>query len=561
MKDLPMPPRVHFSTLTLALLASLSAQAAPLAPDAGQTSRELEKHFVPVLPDSAAPLRIEGENRLRGADDQGLRIPVKAIRITGNSVIATAELAALVADLSGDRSLAELDAGAARITARYRQAGYAVARAFLPAQDIIDGVVDIRVLEGRLDQRQLVNRSLLSDRRADDHLEVLENGAVLNERKIDRSLLLLGDTPGVAASRATLQPGTSVGSSELIVELDPDRRYSGSVELDNFGNRYTGEYRLGGTLNINSPLGIGDQITLRALASDQELAYGRLAYSLPVGADGLRLGAAYAETRYHLAKEFDALNGTGTARSASLFATYPLLRSRNSNLYTTLSFEDKQLDDHTATPQSSLDKHLQLVAFGLSGNHRDGLAGGGISAFDLSLTGGQLDMDDASRSIDASTARSNGSFSRLNYTVNRLQRITDTDSLSFLLTGQQAGKNLASSEKFILGGANGVRAFPQGEGSGDQGWLVNLEIRHGFTAKTQGIIFYDAGAVDINRNRYAAGSNTRQLSGAGLGANADFSAVQLKAYVAWRTSGGQADTIPASADRKPALWVQIGSQF
>jgi hemolysin activation/secretion protein len=46
-------------------------------------------------------------------------------------------------------------------------------------------------------------------------------------------------------------------------------------------------------------------------------------------------------------------------------------------------------------------------------------------------------------------------------------------------SGQRASKNLDSSEEFFLGGPNGVRAYPQGEGAGDEGWLSRLELRHG----------------------------------------------------------------------------------
>src|SRR5512135_460887 len=204
MKPLP----VTLSVLAWALLSGAPVQAAPVAPDAGQTMRELQKPPVLPAPKAAAPLRLEGEGMPKGTAADSVRIMVKAIHVKGNTVFPSSELEALVADLTGgEHSLAELDKGAARITAYYRARGYAVARAYLPAQDIKDGVVVIEVLEGQLGQQRLNNQSRLSDEAVNGYLSGIKSGDVLQARPVDRALLLLNDTPGVGGARASLQPG------------------------------------------------------------------------------------------------------------------------------------------------------------------------------------------------------------------------------------------------------------------------------------------------------------------------------------------------------------------
>lgn len=549
------------SALSLALLASFPVLA-QVAPDAGQTSRELQRQPVLSVPKATAPLRVEGAAAPTGAAQADARIAVKAVRVADSSVFAAAELEALVADLAGgEHSLGELDAGAARITAWYRERGYALARAYLPAQDIKEGVVVIRVLEGRIGEVRLSNQSRLATAQVNDYLEATRGGEVLQAGPVDRALLLLGDTPGVGAARATLTPGASVGTSDLLVEIDPAAAYAGNLELDNHGNRYTGEYRLGGMLALNSPLSLGDQLSLRVLASDQSLTYSRLAYQLPLGSSGLRLGAAYSDTRYQLGREFASLLAHGSATSASVFAVYPLIRSQAQNLSTTLTWEQKRLNDRTDAPVTATDKRVDLVNLGLAGNQQDALGGGGITTLDMSMVSGRLRLDAASSLTDSTTARSSGGFTRLTYTLSRLQRLTDSETLSLVLAGQEAGKNLNSSEKFSLGGANGVRAYPQGEGSGDQGWMANLELRHSYAANISAIAFYDAGSVTINRTQFAAGANTRSLSGVGVGVNASLAGAQLKAYLAWRSGGGQPTSEPATLKSNPRLWMQLSMPF
>ncbi|WP_407059001.1 ShlB/FhaC/HecB family hemolysin secretion/activation protein [Ralstonia syzygii subsp. celebesensis] len=345
-----------------------------------------------------------------------------------------------------------MNAAAARITAYYREQGYPVTRAYLPTQEVADGKVTIAVVEGRIGAHRLNNRSRLSDVRAGAYLDMAKEDEVIRSAPIDRGLLILNDTPGVGTARATLQPGASVGTSDLVMELTPGAAYSGSIDLDNYGNRYVGEYRLGGTLNINSPLRIGDVLSLNALSSGNGLSYGRAAYQLPVGSDGLRLGTAYSYTVYKLGKEFKTLDAHGKASSASVFAVYPFIRSQQTNLNGTISLEQKNLSDSVDSTLTTTDKRVKLAAIGLQGTHLDGMAGGGLTSASLTATFGNLNIQSPSAvAIDAASAQTNGRYTRLAYNLGRLQRLSDSDSLSLSVSGQEASKNLDSSEKFSLG--------------------------------------------------------------------------------------------------------------
>src|SRR5205085_7836332 len=129
----------------------------------------------------------------------------------------------------------------------------------------------------------------LDDRIARRTLSGLDAGAIVTSAPLERRLLLLSDIPGITV-HSTLAPGTAVGTADLNVEIAPGRAVSGSVEADNAGNRYTGEYRIGGTIDINNPTGNGDRLSLRVLGSPSGLAYGRASYQAPLG--DLTLGVA-----------------------------------------------------------------------------------------------------------------------------------------------------------------------------------------------------------------------------------------------------------------------------
>ena len=551
------------SALTLALCASTAVFAqTPPAPDAGRVLRDLQQAPVPLTP-QIAPLPPAPSQADQALTDEAT-VRVQAFTITGNQALPTPELQALVADLIGrEQGLSQLNAAAARITAYYRERGFAVARAYLPAQDITSGAVTISVIEGRIASQRLTNKSRLSDASAQAYVGQLKDGEVIRSSQIDRGLLLLQDTPGVGNSRATLQPGASVGTSELLIELDPANAFNGNLALDNYGSRYTGEYRLGGNFNLVSPLKIGDQLSFSALSSGSNLHFGRLAYQLPVDSDGLRVGAAYFDTRYKLSKEFAALEAHGSASSASAFAVYPFLRSQLGNLSGTLSFENKRLNDYVDATATATRKRVKATSVGLSGNLQDTLGGGGFSNFDLSVILGKLSIDSPTAlAIDAASAQSSGNFTRLAYGASRLQRLSDTAVLSVSFSGQQANKNLDSSEKFSLGGANAIRAYPQGEASGDEGQRATLELRQAFGQGLQGTVFYDFGRIKLNKTPFGpAAANSRHLAGAGVGLNASIGKVQLRSSLAWRTDGGQPTSVPQANTKNPTLWLQAMMAF
>jgi hemolysin activation/secretion protein len=549
--------------LTAATAFALSAGLASAAqaqprPDAGQVTREVQPPMTPA-PSVATPANPSVAAPAR-ADDSA-RVQVSAFRIVGAEVVPAAELQALLADLVGrSLSLSELDAGVQRITTRYRQHGYSVARAYLPQQEIRDGVVVINVLEGKVAERRLRNASKLSDARVGAYLDGAKTGEAIRSEQIDRGLLLLNDTPGIAGARATLQPGASIGTADLVVDVAPGRPYAVNASVDNFGNRYTGEARVSGGLALNSPLHIGDQLNLDILTSGRGLTFGRLAYRVPVGADGLRVGAAAYATHYRLGHEFRSLDADGTATSVSAFAFYPFIRSAGANLTGAITVEQKDLKDVVGATATRTEKRTRPVTLGLIGTRQDRFAGGGVSSLDLSIVAGDVDIrSPAARAIDTLSARTDGRYARITLELGRYQRLTTRDILVVTASGQRASQNLDSSEKFTIGGLDAVRAYPVGEGIGDEGGLASVEWRHDLSPSLQAAVFYDAGYIRFSHDPFAAGDNSRTLSGAGLGLYARIARMQLKAAAAWRLQGGRPTSV--AQDRQPTLWLQASTAF
>ena len=548
----------------LAALGMAQAQQPQRPPDAGIIQREMQQpQPAPAKPAPPVP-RIETPERPALTAPATVRFQVKAIRVTGSTVYSSAQLEALVSGYTGrEAGLADLQEAAARITRHYRENGYPVARAYLPAQDVREGVVEIAVIEGRYGKVELNNRSRVNDGVVQRFLTPLQPGAAIEGKALERGLLLLSDLPGIALPDAALRPGAKTGESDLALTLEPAPLASGNIGLDNYGNRYTGTYRVSGGFSLASPTGYGDLFTAQASTAGEGLNSQRVAYQLPVGGGGLRVGAAYSNSDYELGKQFSPLDATGHAKVATLGATYPFVRSLGLNLTGSLSFDAKRLEDRVGAAGSVTPKRNDGVTAGLAGNWQDS-GGKASNSFSLTAVAGRLHIDSAAAQLlDDAGPRTSGSFNKVGYSISRLQQLGGPLSGFVSLTGQQAGKNLDSSEKFLLGGPHGVRSYPQGEAAGDDAFIVTAELRYRVAqAPIDGVelvALFDYGESRINHHAFAPVGNLRKLSGVGVGLNiASASGWLLRSAWSWRTGSE-----PATSDtpRSRRGWLQVVKFF
>lgn len=351
--------------------------------------------------------------------------------------------------------------------------------------------------------------------------------------------------------------------------MEREPGFSGDAGVDNHGNRFTGEYRLRTNLQWDSPFLFGDQVNVRTLYSDEDMWLASVGYSLPLGNSGLRGNIGFSKTAYELGKDYGG-RGEGTAKVASTGLSYPLIRSQKANLNLSGTFQYKNLHDEKVTEtERKSSKNLQLA---LNFDRRDALWGGGITYGSLTRTVGELKLDDNFKGANGKTLkegdessgqRTHGHFDKWNLDIARVQA-TPVANLSLFgrISAQWAGKNLDSSEGFSLGGANGVRAYPSGEGNGDEGWLAQLELRYA-EGPYSPYIFHDLGwartNADNNGLAIPASPNHRSLSGSGAGLRYTAGEWNLDATLAWRTRGGAAQS--DGARRDPRLWVAMGYKF
>jgi hemolysin activation/secretion protein len=541
-------------------------KTAAAVPDAGALQREQGRSPVtsptPLLP-PPAPLSVQGTGvgvgvGVGAADTAaaGAVFEVRAFRIRGATQVPEADVQALLAPLLR-RALvfADLQDAARAVAELYRQRGW-LARAQWPPQDLLDGVLTLQVLEARLGQVRVDARvdepapttasapapasattkgSLRFDR---DRLVALAStgqpaGEPLNLDRVNRAVHVLNATPGLRA-QVVLAPGDAPGLTDIVIQPLDQPLLAGHVALDNHGSRSAGATRASAGLLLASPSRLGDELALNSQTTSPGNHTHHLQYSLPWGLDGLRLAAHTSVLRYRLRGEFAAAQGEGSARTWGLKARYPLTphlglqlgaeRRHYLNLAAGQAVSDKQLTSLTATLSGdwAAIKHSRQQAS--AGDSMGAAARPAATPWSLSLMQSHVNLaaNPDNLAADAAGPRTASGATRLAWALAHLQPLGAHNTVVASASGQWASSNLDSADKFSLGGPHGVRAYPSLEGTGDTGWLLNLEWRHSSQSGLQWLAFYDVGQVHINRLpdfAAAPAKNTVRLQGAGVGLN------------------------------------------
>ena len=560
-----------FVVAVLALASSAAIAQEPL--DAGRVLEQMREPLRLPPPRDADVLPRPPDPKPALPPQPQLRVTVRAFTFTGNTVFSDAFLQPVVQEYIGRQlSFDDLNEAALKVRAFHRERGYFLTQAYLPEQTVRDGVVQIGIIEGRIGEIEIVRRP--ATRLREGLLAGIvgshwRQGQIITETGLERPLLLINDLP-TAAVTSEIRPSRTLGAADLRVNVDEGvPPVNGFVDVDNHGNRFTGEGRAGATLNLNNPTTLGDQLSFRGFYTTEDMRFGRATYLVPVWYYGTRAGVSYSEFSYSLAKDFEALQAEGEGNVRSGFLFHPIVRTRNTNVILQLAYEDKRLFDQVRSTGTVESRFIDTLKAGVVGDFRDALFGGGLNSYAVTLTQGDTKLEPAALAaadISATGRRTQGKFRKTNVDLRRLQRISDNVSLLAAGSWQEASKNLASAEKISLGGPNGVRAYPVGEGTGDTGGVVQVEGRYRFPGvkwwggDVTALVHYDHGWLRINKFTLPTdGDNKRSFGGAGVGLSVGNEGEFLIRVTASDRNGELPTSDPAI--RHPRVWAQAIKWF
>ena len=500
-------------------------------------------------------------------------ITLKNIQFQGVTILGDMELKGIVEPYLNTPMTYEqmLEIGMV-VESYYRKNNY-LARAILPPQDLTDGVLTVDVIESVFSKVE-VEQELADLPNTQAHVTAIieaqqKTGEPLNSKSLDRALALANDLPGMSA-QGSLRQGREAGETELLLKLYQGRTRQAELTMDNGGSRSTGFMRVMASLTWFNPSDLADLLNVVAVHT-QGSDYARLAYSLPVGTDGWRFGFNASAMSYEVVVgEQGMVGAVGRAVTQGLEWVYPLLRADDQSATVTLTADTKKFENTSAQGLLMSDYEAKVLAAQVSGFYRDLNPGGGTGTYSLQLSHGNINLDGSlSQSTDQNGPKTAGVFNKIRLNSSWQQAITTQTSAFVSYSGQLTDKNLDSSEKMQLGGMNGVRAYPTGEGSGSDAQLVQLELRHQLENGINFATFYDCGQVWLQHNPdFPGGPQHNRNTYKGFGASVGYTTsegISIKATWA-RKDGNNPNPTQTGNDQdgtrdRNRYWLQVTVPF
>ncbi|MCM8805091.1 MAG: FtsQ-type POTRA domain-containing protein [Candidatus Omnitrophica bacterium] len=415
----------------------------------------------------------------------GRTVLVKKINVKGNTKVSNKEIEKITKEYEGKEiTISDLKIIADKITEVYWNKGYVTSFAYVPAQKVVDGVIEIKIIEGKIGKIEVSGNKYYTDKFIERHFQNIKKEEIVNNKSIERDLLILNEYPKLNAY-ANLKKGELEGTTDIVVDVEEKYfPFNLVVFANNFGSRYTTRARYGLTFDLGNLTKNGDILSLTGLTNIfdfDDMRYYKFGYTLPINGYGTKFGISFSNMSYEVDKEINPLGVEGEATIWSIYTSHPLIKARTENLtlFSSLNFKNMKNYLFEKLYTTSRDKYTTLEI----GIDRDRLISNqhiywtGKATFGLGeLFGG---MDDNEYTNSSRPGLADGTWIKLNLDVSdvfnfrKLQLITR-------LSGQYSSDNLVSGEQMVLGGADSVRAYPTGDFLGDYGYFLSAELRTPF---------------------------------------------------------------------------------
>lgn len=355
-----------------------------------------------------------------------------------------------------------------------RAEGWLAAVAYLPEQDSSDGIVKIQIASARMGKSIFKNESRL----ADDILEIvgrkISPKKILTSRRIEDVLYRINEIGGIKA-RGALVPNINTRQIDVAINVTDDETKRGIFYIENFGSKYSGRYRSGIIYDIFNLDNRGSRLELSGLISNEDLDNWQIDYSIISDRQSTsRLGISLSKTSYHLTREYQSLDVGGDSLDVRLYGITPVFKTIHDGTELIYGYKFRDVKEYIRIVDIENDKYIHTISGGVRGYKRS--FHGDLWNWSAMIYTGYLSNRSDFAEFQNEFTHVGGQFTRSQLTLDYRKLLSKYWEFHSDFTLQNSSKNLNSSEKLILGGANGVRGYADGDASGDEGYLSKSEI-------------------------------------------------------------------------------------
>lgn len=441
---------------------------------------------------------------------------VTAIKFEGNVVFSDEELNKIIAsDLKQELTLDQLKMIAKKVESKYHTAGYEIVKVILPQQDFEDNqAVKILILEGKLGKVNVVGNKHFSGKFLTQSLTASDIvfGQAFTLDNLENTLTKINRQSG-STVKSVLKPGADIGYTDIDLVINEEKKVNTLLEVNNYGSKSTGEYRVIPYIDVSNLTGRGDKLSLTGMHTlDGKGSYfANIAYVTPINSTGSKASAYVSAGNVKVGEQLAILEIQGDNQALGLGFQHDFIKSANEFYQFETWFEGYDIEQTILGETISKDKVRKLKIGGnfetLAANSRSlyamHLHQGLGSAFGGSTIGSMFDDP--------------LNFTKVTFDWTRLQRVSPRINLIPRVSAQYSFDELLSGEQISLGGYGSVVGHAPSAHSGDSGYVMNLEGRYLISETSDkyqfstrldfGQVFKKKAAIGQNKNEDLAGAS------------------------------------------------------
>jgi len=446
------------------------------------------------------------------AADQN-RFDINEFRVLGNHVLAPAVIERSVYPFLGPaRTLDTVKQAADALEKAYKAAGYGAIYVDIPEQEVANGIVRLKVTEGKLEKLHVRGERYFSGRQILAALPALEIGKTPNLPELQQELTALNARTPDRSTTPVLKAGSEPGTVDVELAVKDTLPLHGSLQYDDRHTADTTPNRATAALSYDNLWQRQDSVgvqyqTAPAKPSDAEVLIAN--YLGHIGSDGAQAAFTYTRTNSNVL----ALGTLGVLGKGSIYGAHwmePMLSSASSSQSINLGADYKDvltsvLPNTTGSTSSgavtALVKYINWSAAYSGSWWRETQTYSWSVAANFGVRGLVNSPD------EFENARYNAypDYLYLRVGFNGTQKLPLNFGLTQKASMQWADSPLVNNEQFSLGGVDTVRGYLEAETLGDSGFASTLEIHSpplgphagSFLSPLYGFIFVDGGVATL----------------------------------------------------------------
>lgn len=434
------------------------------------------------------------------AAGEDIKFVLHRVMINGNYVVSTQTiLAQFEPYLHKEISLAKLQSLVNEVTSVYQKEGYFLSKAYLPPQEINDGVVKVTIAEGFVSAVVFKGGDKSQEKILQPYVDAVKAQQPSQLAEVEKRLLLMNDIPGIQVQSVFSEDKkTPLGATmTLFVKYTP---VNGSITYDNYQTRYLGPYETMVNSQFNSVFFPSGTFSARALSANryQSLNYYEVRHDKTVGPSGFVWSLDAYQTQTNPQFILAPLDILGNSEDMNVSFKYPVIRSRKKNLYLLGQFD--YMNSQSIALNALLFKDpVRDLMLTLQYNE---LRFQGETSLMFAVDKGFAMWGASKRSlIPRSRLGATPDFIKGNFLLSRTQILNERFSIYGLINGQLTNNILLASETMTYGGPFIGRGYDMGQFIGDSGLSGKIEGRINFNPdlaflkQAQFYSFYDLGEL------------------------------------------------------------------